>query len=1716
MKIADVLASLKKRTLDKTDLDEKIVSGVKSGLNTVKQAASNWYQNTDLNKTMPGVQSPKAGFEKVTKDPSRLFVLSPSTLDSAAKYGEKITPKVENPWLRGVTAAATELIKTPKMGFETINQGVKEKSPTKMVLGALQTSRPAIAFAKGGAKDALMSGAFSAIINGMVKKAGGGDFASEAGKGFVEGVNTSAITRFTNPVVDKAVKYVAPSAGLLARQAAQRTVGGLGNIVEDEIIAKFNNLKTTANDTALSFLIGAAASGNSDLLKGISAKIKTLTNGAEITPKNAKRIVEEVDQYIRDSKGRFSKNVKNTTAELGKYTPDIRVMAGGEKIDFNAPSRWIESPTGLKRIRLAKSRLQPQEMMGAVAGIETYQDENGETKVRYNPKKGLIALGLMAGEKARGYKDAKSVFSNLTDKKIRFEIDDSNAKIKLSGPLEAFGEQIKKAEKEFDLPRVKATVERLQSALEHNQFRLGDLLDHSELYKNYPDIADIKVTLDSTRKAGSGSFNPQTNTITISGNPFSQKDLFLHEVQHAIQQIEGFASGGNPNNMAASNSVLLQTYENEFNQIEKQLSRVTDSKKSIELENRLMELDGKISSLKNAGLGAYKRLAGEVEARDVEERMNLSPEQRASTQPLVSQNIPLKDQIVDFSNNESSSINDKNPKPTDIYDISPDLKRRLNALLNSRDALIKEFGYSIDQADTISAKDASYIIENKILPKTWFGKGFEADMVRENAPSVTAFREREEIAKASKGTVVNPQLDENAQGQAEMIAFSRGEYGNGNALEKLSFAINSLLSPLKNQTPDVQEATKAWDTARKVARVEANTVNDEFQQLTKSLNLTPDEEWKLVQFSQTPSGSTALELGIDAPLLEKAKTLLKKHRDLNDQIYQEALDSGIDLNYLNNHIYQAWKENQQEINNITAKGLAKKPGFAKKRGIDSFQEGLELGLTPKFSTFGQFNALATEALQKAKANKAYSDLLIKSGQILPASEAPADWIEINAKYFPKAAVDTPSGVQVVPYKAPPQMGKFVNNLFGGQPKEVGSVIMSYLGGFSQKLQDIKLSSGLRGLNSFTLGTMFRDMAAGVGDIVTGNPIRGAKTATAGVGPLLRTFLPGDLSGKFERENVGVIKEMAQNGIGYSGKLNFNSTGPKIQFKTPTIFDRAENLAQGAKGVWNWLFNSPTFEEMMWQRKVNLFKAFKESFSEDMPAEVASKQAAQMLANYDGVVEDLGRSEDVKNALSAVLFAPRYREAIIGSQLNILKGFANFKDPTYSMSRKLGVGLVLTYMLYDYLNQQFNDGRHLIQNPATRAFELMIPRADGKAGDYYSIPFMPGYTATPRRIYSGVTALMSGDSKEAMKQFSGLTSSGIQTMSEVITGKDYFGRDIYDETKPLLPQQAKHLVVSNLPGWPREAINYIDQKKQGKNPNAKISLARAFELPIKQGNSGNDWYFQAQDKFIKSLPKEDQEVYQKVYGKPSNPPTNTVEKKKQDMLEAQMLLNNPSVLEVRKQIILDQAEKTKQPVDPFFLLSPVQQQVVLNRKAQAPGSEIADKLTSQNINWLKQYWQASEEYYDKLKAIGVFDKQPTDLPGPTLKTDDKVFALQETYFSLPKGTGDRTAFLESHPELKQYWDNKRDYENQMRISMGLPALDEFGGFGSYEKKLTIGKPKKIAFKKPKLVKLKQGKIKINIPKITFKKQSAKKLAKVKKVDPLKLLRFSSGVNKLKTA
>lgn len=137
----------------------------------------------------------------------------------------------------------------------------------------------------------------------------------------------------------------------------------------------------------------------------------------------------------------------------------------------------------------------------------------------------------------------------------------------------------------------------------------GPVFSHTPALEAYPDAASLRIGV-GTAGQKAGQFSPSERTlIAVGPDPESQTSVALHELQHFIQNKEGLASGGSPKGF------VLDHIADKF----------TGGKTAFE---------------------KYRKLAGEVESRAVEQRWVMTPEQRRARPPWLDYDVPEASQIV--------------------------------------------------------------------------------------------------------------------------------------------------------------------------------------------------------------------------------------------------------------------------------------------------------------------------------------------------------------------------------------------------------------------------------------------------------------------------------------------------------------------------------------------------------------------------------------------------------------------------------------------------------------------------------------------------------------------------------------------------------------------------------------------------------------------------------------------------------------------------------------------------------------------------------------------------------------------------------------------------------------------------------------------------------------------------------------------------------------
>jgi hypothetical protein len=297
-----------------------------------------------------------------------------------------------------------------------------------------------------------------------------------------------------------------------------------------------------------------------------------------------------------------------------------------------------------------------------------------------------------AGKSSEEIRAVTGWFPGKYDGKMRWEIPDGGAELKpvnlVKGEVGAYGKDALQAES--------GTV-------------LSEVMDHPELFKAYPDARNIRIQFqvgEWVRNSGKwgGTFRATSDgagfiEVLLPSEELtrdeSTRGIILHEVQHWIQRVEETPIGASPQGRSLfGQEAKIAGLEEEgkvlWGLVElarkgEELSgrydvgglpRIAEQIRGVfpEMDPRSIEwwLSGNRRRLKypvteedaqrafseqeeelmreverDTG-DEYNRTAGEIEARDVQARAKLTPEQLKATEPYSSENISAEDAIVLF------------------------------------------------------------------------------------------------------------------------------------------------------------------------------------------------------------------------------------------------------------------------------------------------------------------------------------------------------------------------------------------------------------------------------------------------------------------------------------------------------------------------------------------------------------------------------------------------------------------------------------------------------------------------------------------------------------------------------------------------------------------------------------------------------------------------------------------------------------------------------------------------------------------------------------------------------------------------------------------------------------------------------------------------------------------------------------------------------------
>lgn len=660
--------------------------------------------------------------------------------------------------------------------------------------------------------------------------------------------------------------------------------------------------------------------------------------------------------------------------------------------------------------------------------------------------------------------------------------------------------------------------------------------------------------------------------------------------------------------------------------------------------------------------------------------------------------------------------------------------------------------------------------------------------------------------------------------------------------------IGQKINPLNYTDKTTQNIFNNWNTKLLQAEVRANVETD-----------------KLKDIPIKDGMDTIFDYEIGKPTAYS-----KRIKDKFDSLREEARKRGVDLGFRENYLPHVYAETSAEVREkirkyLVDRGLSEEtinayengemlsdeivrvlkinPFFSKERVFPTYKIAMEYGLTPKYTTVQQLVGHYVKEMETIVANNELVQELESAGKILPFEDAPVlTWQTVNLPFSQKG------------YMAPPPVARVINGLFGIQDPS----FWTYLAKLSKKMQEIALSAGIpyTTINFFAIGQLIKEVTAG-----------NFKATNA--------FFRANFNRKsmdWLQENRNYMYMMARQGVNLRKTVdsweNLHTNFSNLSIKdTPTrtlrtIFTKDTVFSD----TFDKLFNKRTFMSFMPMMQIQLFKDTYNKFLEQgYPEDIAEEFAGRVIRNNFGLTKFSARSKEVQDKLAAIFFAPQFREGIINTLANTANAGVDFVknvgglrepiSPTLSRNRKLLVGMMITYALYNLLNAALNDDgdpenglEFMWDNPKNRKFALQIPTDDGTL---VYVEFMPSFLAFARNMFSGTTGLLTGDIETATQKYGSLLSMPIKLVSEIFSNKDYFGNPIYNETdtgEQKVLKIAQHAGLAINHPYIKELVNQLQDKKP-----LYQSLISAFELPLKFSSKdkvAQGEYYDALDKKAK--------------------------------------------------------------------------------------------------------------------------------------------------------------------------------------------------------------------------------------------------------------------------
>lgn len=385
------------------------------------------------------------------------------------------------------------------------------------------------------------------------------------------------------------------------------------------------------------------------------------------------KIYDEIKYLYKVATGKEQAEIAKVKKEFDKAWKELNVKDSAKGADTKLSISGVNSKTANSSLLL-----KAEHMLDTGVDSETVRQETGWFK---------------------GY-----------DGKMRYEISDRDMDFNINGHF-TNPDVIRLKELEFkfltdteniteaEISEMKSLTKALEGVKKHPT-TLGDYLKHDKLYEAYPELKGFKLSFDKLDNGTLGKYRIGQKEIvldnSIRDNKAKIEATLIHEIQHAIQEIEGFANGSSVSYWKDQRQDIVDTISGaranldlwledigypDF--VKSSIQEVVNKEKTIEqhwedckefkanskyakqiaaCEAELAEFQRQYDEITNGMTPSeqYENTAGEIEARDVSLRRWRSEEALKETRPDIDrENVVFADKTkVKYSVSTDSNGNE--------------------------------------------------------------------------------------------------------------------------------------------------------------------------------------------------------------------------------------------------------------------------------------------------------------------------------------------------------------------------------------------------------------------------------------------------------------------------------------------------------------------------------------------------------------------------------------------------------------------------------------------------------------------------------------------------------------------------------------------------------------------------------------------------------------------------------------------------------------------------------------------------------------------------------------------------------------------------------------------------------------------------------------------------------------------------------------------------